>query len=148
MARKTDKKTDEEATKRLRELWDKRRSERKITQEEAAEELQMSIGAVNQYLKGKLTLGVEATLRWAKLLGVSPEEIRPDIKDLVTIPREINEAVLEEVIRTVENILKEQGLESLKADLKARIVLIGYKEAIKGGSVNKDALSAMIQFAA
>ncbi|MDI3259491.1 MAG: helix-turn-helix transcriptional regulator [Sinobacteraceae bacterium] len=69
---------------RLRRIWAAKAPGLGLTQELAAEALGMSQGAVSHYLNGRNALGVEATLRWAKLLGVPPTEINPAIDSLLS----------------------------------------------------------------
>jgi DNA-binding XRE family transcriptional regulator len=63
---------DKDAAKRLRQQWDKRRSELGLTQVSAAEKLGISQPSISKYLNGRIALGVKATLDWANLLHVSP----------------------------------------------------------------------------
>ncbi len=71
-----------EAAHRLLLLWNSRKGSLGLTQEKAAYALgYRTQGAVHQYLHGIIPLGTNAVIRWAKLLGVSPDEIRPDMKD-------------------------------------------------------------------
>ncbi|WP_162505578.1 helix-turn-helix domain-containing protein [Candidatus Arsenophonus triatominarum] len=84
--------TDEDllAAKRLKQIWDKNKKELSLTQDKAAELLGFSTQAtVSHYLTGKLALGVEAVLRFAVLLKVRPEEIRPDMAELFSSIRNL-----------------------------------------------------------
>jgi transcriptional regulator with XRE-family HTH domain len=69
-----------EAARRLLDLW-RARKEVGLTQQQAAERLGVTAATVSQYLHGFIPLGTDAMIRWATLLGVSPDEIRPDMKD-------------------------------------------------------------------
>ena len=69
-----------EAARRLRLLW-RERKEVGLTQQQAAERLGVTAATVSQYLHGVIPLGTDAMIRWATLLGVSPDEIRPDMKE-------------------------------------------------------------------
>lgn len=69
-----------EAARRLLLLW-KARKDARLTQQQAAEQMGVTAATVSQYLHGVIPLGTDAVLRWAKLLGVSAAEIRPDIKE-------------------------------------------------------------------
>ena len=70
-----------EAARRLRLLWRERKESLGLTQQRAAELLGVSAATVSQYLHGVIPLGTDAMIRWATLLGVSPDEIRPDMKE-------------------------------------------------------------------
>lgn len=93
MVKKTLTTADKRAAENLRRLWNEWQSKRverglkRLSQEDAGDQLDMTQGAVSQYLRGLVPLGTEATLRFAKLLGVSPQEIRPDFVagDFITI---------------------------------------------------------------
>jgi phage repressor protein C with HTH and peptisase S24 domain len=72
--------TDRAAAKRLRNLWDVKKRALHLTQEKAAAILGFSTqGAVSQFLNGTTRLNTDATLGFAKLLQVAPEEIRPEL---------------------------------------------------------------------
>ncbi|EOW6510229.1 helix-turn-helix domain-containing protein, partial [Escherichia coli] len=59
-----------------------------LTQERAAEILGFSTqGAVSHYLNGQTPLNLEAVIKFAGLLQVPPESIRPDMADLLRIVR-------------------------------------------------------------
>lgn len=86
MAEKTRTITDADrvAASNLRRLWAARRKLKpSFTQEVAALELGMTQSAISQYLKCTVPLGLKATMQFASLLSVKPEEIRPDVYDLV-----------------------------------------------------------------
>lgn len=68
---------------RLREIWNKRKVELRLTQEKAAELMGFEHqSTISQYLNGKAPLNMENTIKFANVLGVKPEEIRPDLSDL------------------------------------------------------------------
>lgn len=77
------------AARKLRRLWEQEKDRLGLTQEKAAELLGFSTqGTVSHYLNGRLALGAEAVLRFATLLQVSPEEIRPDMAQLFATIRQ------------------------------------------------------------
>ena len=77
-------KTDATAAINLKRLWENAKAERpQLTQEAAALDMGMTQGAINQYLNGKIPLNVEVTLKFSKLLNVSPLAIRPDLGELL-----------------------------------------------------------------
>jgi transcriptional regulator with XRE-family HTH domain len=137
---------DLDAAKRLREIWEREQAARPgLTQESAALDMKMTQGAVSQFLLGKVALGVGATLKFAKLLAVSPLQIRPDLtellkreaagtpdllSDIVSIfpkafAREMIDYLLFKVDRAPENLFVGEKaahytamIERIKADLK------------------------------
>jgi transcriptional regulator with XRE-family HTH domain len=71
-------KEDIAAAKKLKQLWEKKRSELHLTQMKVADLLDISQPAVSKYLNGVTPMNVKTVLSWAKILKVSPNEIRPD----------------------------------------------------------------------
>ncbi|EOU7358705.1 helix-turn-helix domain-containing protein [Shigella sonnei] len=88
MKRKSLSDTDLNAARRLKEIWMAKKSLLGLTQERAAEIMGFSTqGAVSHYLNGQTPLNLEAVLKFAGLLKVPPESIRPDMVDLLQIAR-------------------------------------------------------------
>lgn len=72
--------TDQErqAAARLKGIFERKKRELGLTQQSAALEMGWSAApVVNQYLNGHIPLGMEAGLKFAKLLQVQPSEINP-----------------------------------------------------------------------
>lgn len=86
---------DREAHKRLRRLWDVKKRDLHLTQEQVADLWGVTQGAVSQYLNGHTKLGVVATLRFSKLLGVRPQDIRPDFEYSALVPGELPPEAIE-----------------------------------------------------
>lgn len=85
---------DRDAAIRLKGKWREHKVRTGMTQSEAAKMMgYRTQGMVASYINCHVVLGVSATLKFAKLLGVSPLELRPDINEL--IPAEL-EGYLEE----------------------------------------------------
>lgn len=79
---------DLKAAQRLKEIWNLKKNVLKLTQEKAADILGFQTqGAVSHYLNGVTALNTDAVIKFASLLGVSPEEIRPELADLFRIVR-------------------------------------------------------------
>lgn len=78
------------AAERLRVIWTRVKKNKKITEDMAAEKFKITQGAVNQYLHGKIALGVVATLRFARFLECNPRDIRPDLGDLGIEPSDLS----------------------------------------------------------
>lgn len=88
MKRKPLSEIDLQAAQRLKEIWTTKKTQLGLTQERAAEILGFSTqGAVSHYLNGQTPLNLEAVIKFAGLLQVPPESIRPDMADLLRIVR-------------------------------------------------------------
>lgn len=88
MRKKTLEADEAEATQRLRDIWNEKKVTLRLTQEKAAEALGFSTQAtVSHYLNGNIPLNTDATLKFAALLGVKPEDIRPDLEQLMNYVR-------------------------------------------------------------
>ncbi|AUM07604.1 helix-turn-helix domain-containing protein [Escherichia coli] len=88
MKRKPLSEIDLQAAQRLKEIWTTKKTQLELTQERAAEILGFSTqGAVSHYLNGQTPLNLEAVIKFAGLLQVPPESIRPDMADLLRIVR-------------------------------------------------------------
>ncbi len=71
---------EKRAQKNLRTIWDQKKRELGLTQEKAAEAMGLGTqGAVSHYLNGRLSLNLESTIAFAKILKVSPQDIDPEI---------------------------------------------------------------------
>jgi transcriptional regulator with XRE-family HTH domain len=93
MRKKTLDAADSETAVRLRKIWDQKKIELRLTQEKAADLLGFSTQAsVSHYLNGTTPLNTDAVLKFSALLGVKPEEIRPDLADLMNYVRKSGEA--------------------------------------------------------
>ncbi|EPC6178350.1 helix-turn-helix domain-containing protein [Serratia marcescens] len=76
------------AAKRLKAIWERKKAELHLTQDKAADILGFGTqGAVSHYLNAKTPLNTDTVIKFASLLGVAPEEIRPDMADLFAIVR-------------------------------------------------------------
>jgi transcriptional regulator with XRE-family HTH domain len=77
---------DELAAEELKKIWDRKRQELSLTQEKAAQQFGGTQGLISQYLLGRIALGRIATLKFARILQVAPEEIRPDFEYSAVLP--------------------------------------------------------------
>jgi len=67
-----------EDQKKLRDLWESKREDLRLTQREAAAQFgYKNQAAVSQYLNGKIPLNLETVIKFANLLKVRIEEISP-----------------------------------------------------------------------
>lgn len=71
-------KSDRDCADRLMRLWRLRARKMGLTQQQAAEDMGITQGAVWQYLHGRIALNIPAALRFARLLDVDPSEILGD----------------------------------------------------------------------
>jgi Helix-turn-helix. len=77
-----------EDTNRLRAAWDRKKKELRLTQEIAADLLGFdSQATVSHYLNGRAPLNTDAALKFAALLKIKPEELRPDLIDMLNYVR-------------------------------------------------------------
>lgn len=82
---------DKNASIRLKRIWDEKKKALGLTQEKAADALGFNTqGAVSQYLNGKVPLNTDTVIKFAKLLRVIPEDIKPELADLLCYVRETN----------------------------------------------------------
>ena len=65
------------SARRLKEIWQKRKSELGLTQMTASELLGFSQAAFWQYLNGRLALNIETILKFSYLLKIDPREVDP-----------------------------------------------------------------------
>jgi transcriptional regulator with XRE-family HTH domain len=73
------------AARRLQEIWDQKRVELDITQEEFAHRCGWQTqGAFSQYLLGKIPLNLKALLKISAELKVFPDEIYPELAALLS----------------------------------------------------------------
>lgn len=76
------------ASKIIRAKWDALRKRERLTQDDLADRWMLATsrsitqGAISQYLNGKLRIDASTAIRWAKVLGCKPAEIRPDLPEL------------------------------------------------------------------
>ena len=122
---------DIQAAANLRTQFNKRKQELGLTQETAAEKLNISQPSVNKYLNAKIPLNVKAVLAWAGLLQINPLLIREDFESLLAAtskPKSIPlVAILQDngncVIQTGKRITMSalnttQGVHALKLETK------------------------------
>lgn len=80
---------EQNAAKRLAEIWNKKKTELGLTQETAADRCGWGTqGAFYQYVAGKIPLNLKATLKIAEVLQVTPGEIFPELVQM--IPRQLH----------------------------------------------------------
>jgi SOS-response transcriptional repressor LexA len=88
MKRKPLSAKDKAAAARLKRIWSEKKDELDLKQDRAAELLGFNTqGAVSHYINGYTPLNTDAVLKFAKLLRVSPTDIRPEIEQLLEAAR-------------------------------------------------------------
>lgn len=71
---------DRRAAARVNELWKEYKSKHPgITQEIAADKAGFTQSAFSQFLKGRVPIRISPAQKFARLFGVAPTEIRPDL---------------------------------------------------------------------
>lgn len=125
MKRKSLSEQDIEAAHRLKEIWNSRKTELGLTQDRAAEILGFATqGAVSHYLNAKTPLNLEAVLKFANLLQVAPESIRPDFSDLLNIARLLTPSATQESIPPEQKNQTEEPVTGSMANMAFRIATI------------------------
>lgn len=90
---------DRIAAQRLKRIWNARKRDLNLTQEKAAAQLNMTQGAVAQYLNGHTAIGTEALLKFSRLLGVQPVDIRPEFQYGSLAPADLPPDVVEMAVK-------------------------------------------------
>lgn len=73
---------EQEAARRLLQLWNAKKQGLGLTQAKAAEAFDFaSHTAIYQYLHGLIPMGTDAVIKFARLLNVEAKEIRPDLAE-------------------------------------------------------------------
>lgn len=80
---------------RLRAIWIMRKEQHNWTQEDAARAMGIKQTLVSHYLSGHKPMGVEALLRWAKFLQVSPIDISPSFPYRDMMPSKLSPPQIE-----------------------------------------------------
>lgn len=82
---------DLENAARLKAKWIVYKEATKSTQADLAELLGFAgQGVVTQYLNGSIALNTDAILRFARVLGVTPAEINPDLAGISITPKDMH----------------------------------------------------------
>tara|TARA_R110002096_G_scaffold315208_1_gene509413 strand:- start:423 stop:866 length:444 start_codon:yes stop_codon:yes gene_type:complete len=81
-------------------------SQEKLNQSQIAKAMGFeSQGSVSQFFNGKIKLNMETTCKFAKLFGVDPTEIRPDLEEALQNKDKVVLVDYNKVIETVEMTL-------------------------------------------
>ena len=96
---------EREASAKLSRIWHAKKKELGLSQERAAELYGCSQGNISQYLNGKIPLNTDAVYKFAKMLKVNPIEIRPDLKEAVTLSSlELDEVTAKTLLPILEKL--------------------------------------------
>lgn len=68
---------EKKVAENLFRIWNAKKSSLGLTQDKAGQALDMTQGAVGQYLNARVPLSINALLGFSKILGVSPTDIDP-----------------------------------------------------------------------
>ncbi|WP_048796136.1 MULTISPECIES: helix-turn-helix domain-containing protein [Serratia] len=70
------------AAQRLKDIWNEKKTALRLTQDIAADMMGFSTQAsVSHYINGRAPLNTDAVIKFAELLRVKPEDIRPELKN-------------------------------------------------------------------
>lgn len=120
--------SDKSAAQNLRRIWEAKRESLGLTQEKAAESLGFATqGAVSQYLNGRTALNTDTTLKFASLLQVDPEDIKPELKILLDFVRS-----------TKKENTAEQSQLSTRSEHNTLKLMDIYAKAGPSGFINND----------
>lgn len=75
-------KADKDAAARAKRIWNALPKNRKPSQDDIADKLDITQGAVSQYLNGKIPFNYLAVIDFARVLGCRPEDIRTDLPEM------------------------------------------------------------------
>lgn len=117
---------DAAAHQRLRALWDAKAKTLRLTQDKVAKEFGVTQGTISHYLTGRAALGRVATMKFAHLLRVPPEDIRndfaftrqlsdevpADVVEMAWKMASLPELVRKDLARTIELLLKASNYEA------------------------------------
>lgn len=108
----------------LRALWNMKAKELGLTQEIAGERMDITQGAVSQYLNSRIPLGLSAVIQFARMLQVDPKTIRNDIPGLNESPASVK--VHAYAIRAVDG---DDGIDATK-----EVLIPVYDIEVSGGA--------------
>ena len=101
-------------------------SQKQLNQSQIAKAMGFeSQGAVSQFFNGKTKLNMETTCKFAKLFGVEPTEIRPDLENIIQNKDKVILVDYNKVIETVEMTLLELNT-TLDYKTKIKIYEVSY----------------------
>jgi transcriptional regulator with XRE-family HTH domain len=101
---------------RAKSLWQAKKQIERVTQTDANKALGWTTSVFGQYINGTMPIGMEALVKLAQYLNVSPYELDPDIaKDFTTPPEDMVE--LEESLK----LLSEKEINRLIRELSSRL---------------------------
>jgi transcriptional regulator with XRE-family HTH domain len=133
------------ASRNLKRIWEEKRDRLGLTQRKAAKIMGMANqSAVSHYLNAQRPLTFSVTLKFARLLGIDPREIRADLDELrLETYGLINTRVLQEARAIVKETLKNRGV-VVDDDTEANIVAHAYNRLVRRETVNGDIINVII----
>ena len=101
---------------RAKALWQAKKQMERVTQNDANKALGWTTSVFGQYINGMMPIGMEALVKLAQYLNVSPYELDPGLaKEFVAPPEDMVE--LEESLR----LLSEREINRLIRELSSRL---------------------------
>ncbi|SFN77552.1 Helix-turn-helix [Izhakiella capsodis] len=102
---------DIQIAKRLKKIWDEKKTLLGLSQEKAACALGFSTqAAISQFLNAKVSINIENLLKFSALLDVEPEEINPSVSPLLDHIRKSSNGNLTSVCEKKEITAEHQEL--------------------------------------
>lgn len=137
MARRELTKDEVKAAQNLRALWDASHKRLGLTQDKAAQALDMTQGAVNHFLNGKVPLNYENIHKFAKLLKVTPERISPELCGTILIS-------IEQTIAAAADPISEERIAYGKAYSRLDQLLDEISYAHKHKTITEDGAETLL----
>lgn len=74
---------EQQMARRLRDLWEEKKAQDRLTQDDVNRQVGWSPSVFSQYLRGRIPLNTDAILRIAKAIRVQPWDIDPTLEPLL-----------------------------------------------------------------
>ena len=122
MAKNTPSAASIEASKRLKKAWNEKRKVLNLSQTDAGNLLDISQGAVGQYLNGIISLNLTILIKFCALISEDPSLIYPEMMDQI----KVNNGPLPDQSNTKRELMEKIGglSEESAATLLAMTLLI------------------------
>lgn len=94
-----------EIAARAKSIWEAKKKEEGLTQDDANSVLGWSQSAFGQYINGKIPFNLDALIKVAKYLGVPVARIDPDVHDILLSPEKPATPASADDVRAIINDL-------------------------------------------